>query len=154
MLAELRDRRTIGWLLLMGLFSSSTLLLFFFALRLAGVAIGMFLMFTGPVYVALVAPRLLHQRPDRIVYPALALAVAGMAVILRARAARAPQRVSGAGIACGVATGFLYAGYALTAKFLTRTLRSVTIALSEMTLDAVIAGAAGRLAARPARATA
>ena len=82
MLAELRDRRTIGWLLLMGLFSSSTLLLFFFALRLAGVAIGMFLMFTGPVYVALAAPRLLHQRHDRIVYPALALAVAGMAAIL------------------------------------------------------------------------
>ncbi len=137
MLAELRDRRTIGWLLLMGLFSSSTLLLFFFALRLAGVAIGMFLMFTGPVYVALAAPRLLHQRPDRIVYPALALAVAGMAAILLPGLLGA-ARVSGAGIACGVATGFLYAGYALTAKFLTRTLRSVTIALSEMTLDAVI----------------
>jgi drug/metabolite transporter, DME family len=137
MLAELRDRRTIGWLLLMGLFSSSTLLLFFFALRLAGVAIGMFLMFTGPVYVALAAPRLLHQRPDRIVYPALALAIAGMAAILLPGLLGAAH-VSGAGIACGVATGFLYAAYALTAKFLTRTLRSVTIALSEMTLDAVI----------------
>ena len=82
MLAELRDRRTLGWLLLMGLFSSSTLLLFFLALRLTGVAVGMFLFFTGPVYVALAAPRLLHQRADRIVYPALALAVAGMAAIL------------------------------------------------------------------------
>ena len=137
MLAELRDRRIAGWLLLMGVFSSSTLLLFFIALRLAGVAIGMFLMFTGPVYVALAAPRLLHQRPDRVVYPALALALAGMAAILLPGLFGA-ARVSGVGIACGVATGFLYAGYALTAKYLTRTLRSVTIALSEMTLDAVI----------------
>jgi DME family drug/metabolite transporter len=137
MLAELRDRRTVGWLLLLGLFSSSTLLLFFIALRLAGVAIGMFLMFTGPVYVALAAPRLLHQRLDRIVYPALALAIAGMAAILLPGLLGA-ERVSGVGIACGVATGFLYAGYALTAKFLTRTLRSVTIALSEMALDAAI----------------
>ena len=134
---ELRDRRGAGWLALMGLFSASTLLLFFVALRLAGVAIGMFLMFTGPVYVALVAPRLMGQRPDRIVYPALALAVAGMAVIL------VPGMVGGhhvslPGIACGLATGFLYAGYALTAKYLTRTRRSATIALSEMTLDALI----------------
>ena len=100
-------------------------------------AIGMFLMFTGPVYVALAAPRLLRQRPDRIVYPALALAVAGMAAILLP-GLLGGAHVSLAGIACGVASGFLYAGYALTAKYLTRTRRSVTIALSEMALDAVI----------------
>jgi drug/metabolite transporter (DMT)-like permease len=136
MLAELRDRRTAGWLVLMGVFSASTLLLFFLALRLTDVAIGMFLLFTGPVYVALVAPRLLHQRPDRVVYPALALAVAGMAAILLPGLLGA-QRVSLAGIACGVATGFLYTGYALTTKYLTKTRRSVTIALSEMVLDAL-----------------
>ncbi len=137
MLAELRDRRTLGWLLLMGLFSSSTLLLFFLALRLTGVAIGMFLFFTGPVYVALAAPRLLHQRADRIVYPALALAIAGMAAILLPGFLGAGG-LSAAGIVAGVASGLLYAGYALTAKFLTRTRRSVTIALSEMVIDAVI----------------
>ena len=137
MLAELRDRRTLGWLLLMGLFSSSTLLLFFLALRLTGVAIGMFLFFTGPVYVALAAPRLLHQRADRIVYPALALAIAGMAAILLP-GFLGGGGLSAAGIVAGVASGLLYAGYALTAKFLTRTRRSVTIALSEMVIDAVI----------------
>jgi len=137
MLAELRDRRTIGWLLLMGVFSSSTLLLFFLALRLTGVSIGMFLFFTGPVYVALAAPRLLHQRADRVVYPALALAVAGMVAILLP-GFLGGGGLSAAGVACGVASGLLYAGYALTAKFLTRTRRSVTIALSEMVLDAVI----------------
>jgi drug/metabolite transporter (DMT)-like permease len=137
LLDELRDRRTFGWLCLMGLFSSSTLLLFFIALRLAGVAIGMFLFFTGPVYVALAAPRLLRQRPDRIVYPALALAVVGMVAILLP-GFLGTGGLSVAGIVCGVASGLLYAGYALTAKFLTRTRRSVTIALSEMVFDAVI----------------
>jgi drug/metabolite transporter (DMT)-like permease len=137
MLAELRDRRTAGWLVLMGVFSASTLLLFFIALRLTDVAIGTFLMFTGPVYVALVAPRFLHQRADRVVYPALGLAVAGMATILLPSVLGA-QRVSLVGVACGVGTGLLYACYALTAKFLTRTRRSVTIALSEMVLDGLI----------------
>jgi drug/metabolite transporter (DMT)-like permease len=137
LLDELRDRRSAGWLCLMGVFSASTLLLFFIALRLTDVAIGMFLLFTGPVYVGLMAPRMLHQRPDRIVYPALGLAVAGMATILLPGVLGA-QRVSLVGIACGVATGLLYTGYALTTKFLTRTRRSATIALSEMVLDALI----------------
>jgi drug/metabolite transporter (DMT)-like permease len=137
MLDELRDRRTLARLLLMGAFSASTLLFFFIALRLAGVAIGMFLLFTAPVYVSLVAPRLLGERPDRVVYPALALSVAGMAAILVPSMA-AGAHVSLAGVACGLATGLLYAGYALTAKALTRTLRSPTIALAEMVVDAAV----------------
>ena len=48
LLAELRDRRTLARLLLMGAFSASTLLLFFIALRLAGVAVGMFLLLRRP----------------------------------------------------------------------------------------------------------
>jgi drug/metabolite transporter (DMT)-like permease len=137
LLAELRDRRQLGRLLLMGVFSASTILLFFIALRLAGVAVGMFLLFTGPVYVSLIAPRLLGERPDRVVYPALGLSVAGMAAIL-VPALLGGARASLAGVACGLATGFLYAGYSLTAKVLTRTLRSATIALSEMVIDAVV----------------
>jgi drug/metabolite transporter (DMT)-like permease len=136
LLAEVREQRAVRGLLLMGAFSASTLLLFFLALRLTDVAVGMFLLFTGPVYVSLAAPRLLRQRPDRIVYPALGLAVAGMAVILLPGLIGA-HRLSPLGLACGVATGFLYTGYALTCKHLTRSLRSVTIALSEMVLDLV-----------------
>ena len=86
---------------------------------------------------SLFAPRLLGERPDRVVYPALGLSVAGMAAIL-VPAMAAGAHVSLAGVACGLATGFLYAGYALTAKALTRTLRSATIALAEMVVDAVV----------------
>jgi drug/metabolite transporter (DMT)-like permease len=137
MLAELRDLRVVRLLLVMGAFSAATLLMFFIALRLTDVAIAMFLLFTGPVYVALLAPRLLGQRPDRVVYPAIAVAVAGMAVMLLPGLVGA-HRLSTAGVLCALATGLTYTGYALSTKLLTRTTRSVTIALSEMVLDATI----------------
>jgi drug/metabolite transporter (DMT)-like permease len=137
MLTDVR-RPGVGRLLLLnGVFSASCLLLFFAALRLTDVAIGMFLLFMAPVYVALLAPRFLGQRTDRIVYPALAVALAGMATILAPGLAGA-DRVSTVGIACGVATGFLYTGYQLVTKRLTRTTGSVTIALAEMVVDAVL----------------
>jgi drug/metabolite transporter (DMT)-like permease len=136
-LAEVRRADVWPGLLLMGAFSASILLLFFLALRLTDVAIGMFLLFTGPVYVALLAPRLMRQPPDRVVYPALAVALAGMAVILLP-GLLGVERVSFVGVACGVATGVLYAGYALVTKRLTRRARSTTIALAEMVFDAVL----------------
>jgi drug/metabolite transporter (DMT)-like permease len=136
-LAEVRRADVWPGLLLMGAFSASILLLFFLALRLTDVAIGMFLLFTGPVYVALVAPRLMRQPPDRVVYPALAVALAGMAVILLP-GLLGVEKVSLVGVACGVATGILYAGYALVTKRLTRRARSTTIALAEMVFDAAL----------------
>ena len=96
MLADVR-RPGVGRLLLLnGVFSASTLLLFFAALRLTDVAIGMFLLFMAPVYVALLAPRFIGQRTDRIVYPALAIALVGMATIL-APGLGGAERVSTAG---------------------------------------------------------
>lgn len=136
-LAEVRRRDVWPSILLMGAFSSSAILLFFLAMRLTDVAIGMFLMFTGPVYVALLAPRLMRQRPDRIVYPALAIALAGMATILLPGIFGA-EKVSAAGIACGVTAGLLYAGAALVTKRLLRKVRSTTAALGEMVVDAVV----------------
>jgi drug/metabolite transporter (DMT)-like permease len=136
-LAEVRRADVWPNILLMGAFSSGVLLLFFLALRLTDVAIGMFLLFTGPVYVAILAPRLTHQRPDRVVYPALAVALIGMATILLPGMLGA-QKVSAVGIACGVATGILYAGFVLVTKRLTRKARSTTVALGEMVVDTVI----------------
>ena len=76
--AEVRRRDVWPRLLLMGVLSASTILLFFIALRLTDASIGMFLLFTNPVYVALLAPRLMRQPADRIVYPSLAIALAEM----------------------------------------------------------------------------
>ena len=49
-------------LLVMGVIDAATLLLFFVAIRSTSVAIGMFLQFLAPVWVALAAPRVLHSR--------------------------------------------------------------------------------------------
>jgi drug/metabolite transporter (DMT)-like permease len=135
-LAEVRRREVWPLLLVMGAFSACTIMLFFVAMRLTDVAIGMFLLFTSPVYVALLAPRFMRQRPDRVVYPALVVALAGMATILLPGIFGA-EKVAAAGIACGVGSGITYAGYALVTKRLLRGARSTTVALGEMTLDAV-----------------
>jgi drug/metabolite transporter (DMT)-like permease len=136
-LAEVRRRDVWPRLLVMGVFSASTILLFFVALRLTDVAIGMFLLFTNPVYVALLAPRFMHQAADRIVYPALAVALSGMVVILLPGLLGAGD-VSLVGVACGAATGVTYAAYALVMKDITRRIRSTTAGLAEMVLDAVL----------------
>lgn len=136
-LIEVRRRDVWPRLLLMGAFSSSTILLFFIALRLTDVSIGMFLLFTNPVYVALLAPRLMRQPADRIVYPSLAVALVGMLVILLPGLLGVGD-VSLVGIACGVATGLTYAAYALVMKDITRRVRSTTAGLAEMVLDAAL----------------
>jgi len=129
--AELRTCGVGGRLLLMGLISATCLLLFFVTLRLTDVAIGMFLLFMAPVYVALLAPRLLGQRPDRVVAPALVVALAGMVAILLP-ALLGVGGVATVGIVTGVTTGLLFAAYQLLVKSLSRRVRSSSIVLVEL----------------------
>ncbi|MEI6452419.1 MAG: EamA family transporter [Actinomycetes bacterium] len=137
-LAGVRDRAVWPRLLLMALLDSCALLLFFFALRSTSVAIGMFLQFMAPVWVALLAPRFFHAPTERIVYPALALALGGLAVILAPSLLGDGVRLAPAGIAAGVASGIGYAGFMLVVKDLTRRVSSVTIVITESVLDALI----------------
>ena len=87
-LAGVRDRSVWPRLLLMAAVDAFTLLLFFVAIRDTSVAIGMFLQFLAPVWVALMAPLVARSRTETIVYPALAIALAGLAVILAPSLAR------------------------------------------------------------------
>jgi drug/metabolite transporter (DMT)-like permease len=123
-------------LLLMGALDAGTLLLFFLALRHTSVAIGMFLEFMAPVWVALIAPRVLHARTDVVVYPALALALGGLAVILVPSLTGRAVNVSALGIVFGVTSGVGYACFQMTVKSLTdRGVGSVTIVMTEAILD-------------------
>jgi drug/metabolite transporter (DMT)-like permease len=125
-------------LLLLGVIDAATLLLFFFALRSAGVAIGMFLQFMAPVWVALLAPRVFGVPTERIVYPALGLALGGLAVILAPVLFGTGVHVSPAGVAAGVGGGLLYGVFQIVVKDLTKRASSVTIVIAECSLDAVI----------------
>ena len=66
----------------MGAFDAAALLLYFVAIRETGVAIATFFLFIQPVWVALLAPRLLGSATERFVYVAIGLALGGLAVIL------------------------------------------------------------------------
>ena len=125
-------------LLLMGLVDALTLLLFFVAIRGTSVAIGMFLQFLAPVWVALLAPRVFRVRTERIVYPALAVALGGLVVILAPTLLGEGIRISVGGVAAGLAGGVGYAVFQLVVKDLTKRVSAVTIVFTEAWLDALI----------------
>ena len=137
-LAGAADRSVWPRLLLMAAVDSITLLLFFVAIRDTSVAIGMFLQFLAPVWVALIAPRVFRARTEPIVYPALAVALAGLAVILTPSLLGEGIELSPWGVAAGLLAGVGYAAFQLVVKDLTRRVSAVTIVFTEAWLDALI----------------
>jgi len=125
-------------LLLMGLIDAFTLLLFFVAIRGTSVAVGMFLQFLAPVWVALIAPRVFRVRTETVVYPALGIALAGLAVILAPALLGEGISLSPWGVAAGLLAGVGYAAFQLIVKDLTRRVSAVTIVFTEAWLDALI----------------
>jgi len=138
MLTDWRRPGAAWRLIAMACVSSATLLLFFFAVRSTSVAIAMFLLFLMPLWVTLVAPRVFHTPRDPIVWPALGLALAGLAVILVPDLLGEGVKVSWIGLLAALATGFGYASYTLSVKGLTGRASSATISTAEAAGDAVI----------------
>jgi drug/metabolite transporter (DMT)-like permease len=137
-LAGARDRAVWPRLLLMGFIDAFTMLFFFVALRETSVAIGMFLQFMAPVWVAVAAPRVFGVATDRIVYPALALALGGLAVILAPSLLGESVRLSWWGVAAGLAGGLCYAAFQISIKDLTTRVSSVGIVLVECAMDVLV----------------
>jgi drug/metabolite transporter (DMT)-like permease len=137
-LAGIFRRHILPRLLLMGVLDALTMLLYFFAVRSTGVAIGTFLLFMQPVWVALLAPRLLKVPTERVVFWALAIAVSGLAVILAPSLAGGGVHLSAIGITAGLLAGLGYTGFQLLVKGLTREVPSVSIVTFESCADALI----------------
>jgi drug/metabolite transporter (DMT)-like permease len=137
MLADWRRPGAAWRLLLMAAMSSLTLLLFFYAVRTTSVAIAMFVLFLMPVWVALLAPRIFRSSREPLVWPALVLAIAGLAVILVPDLLGEGVRVSTLGLLAALFAGFGYATYAISVKGLTRIVNSSTISMAEAFFDAV-----------------
>ncbi len=121
-------------LLLMGALDAATLLLFFVAVRETGVAIATFLYFMQPVWVAVLAPRLLGSATERVVWVAIGTALAGLLLILTPVLTGGAE-VSWAGFAAGLGCGLLYACFALLVKDLSRSIDSISLVLAESALD-------------------
>ena len=135
MIADWRRPGAAWRLVLMAAMSSLTLLLFFFAVLHTSVAIAMFLLFLMPVWVALIAPRVFHSPREPIVWPALALALTGLAVILLPDLLGESVELSLVGLLAALFTGFGYASYTVSVKGLTRIVAPSTISTAEAAGD-------------------
>lgn len=135
MIADWRRPGAVWRLLVMISMSSLTLLLFFYAVRNTSVAIAMFLLFLMPVWVALAAPRVFKSPREPLVWPALALALTGLAVILVPDLLAGGVRVSVAGLLAALFTGFGYASYTISVKGLTKIVAPSTISMAEAAGD-------------------
>ena len=123
------------------------LIMYFLAIRSTGVAVAIFLSYLAPVYLAFVAPRILHEATDRIVYVALAIGLAGMAVILVPGLLLEGTRLSAAGLFYGWAAGASYAVYLLFAKSLRgRHVRSTAVVFTQSAFTAAVMLVPGLLA--------
>ena len=125
-------------LLLMGLLDGGTMLAYFFAIRSTGVAIATFLLFIQPVWVALLAPRIVKAPTERIVFASLGVALVGLGVILAPSLFGSGVTLSAVGLAVGLVAGLCYAGFQLLVKELTQEFASITIVIVECTLDALV----------------
>ncbi len=125
-------------LLLMGLLDGGSLLAYFFAIRSTGVAVATFLLFLQPVWVALLAPRIVKTPTERLVFVSLGVAIVGLGVILAPSFLGGGVSLPAIGLAVGVVAGLCYAGFQLLVKGLTREFDAVTIVIAECTLDALV----------------
>jgi drug/metabolite transporter (DMT)-like permease len=134
---EIRRPGVLKLLLLMAVIDSATLLLFFISMRLTNVAIGMFLLFLSPLWVALLAPVFLKQRTDRMVFPAFLAAMGGLAFIIVPPMIGQELNLSVWGIVTGLLAGVLLAGFMLCVSALRRSVRAATVVTCECALDTV-----------------
>jgi drug/metabolite transporter (DMT)-like permease len=123
------------------------LILYFLAIRSTGVAVAIFVSYLAPVYLAFVAPRILHEATDRIVYVALAIGLAGMAVILVPGLLLEGAKLSAVGLFYGWGAGVMYAVYLLFAKSLRgRHVRSTAVVFTQSAFTAAVMLVPGLLA--------
>jgi drug/metabolite transporter (DMT)-like permease len=104
----------------------------------AGVAVATFFLFVQPVWVALLAPRLLGSATEGAVHMAIGLALAGLVIILFPALSGQGVHASALGLLAGLGSGWSYAGFTLLVKGLTRRIDSGALVLTECTLDGLI----------------
>jgi drug/metabolite transporter (DMT)-like permease len=125
-------------LLGMGVLWAGNLFCYFVSIRYAGVAAAIFLTYMAPVYLAVAAPRVLGDRTDRTTLIALAVAVAGMLVIVLPGLLAGGGQTSPLGIAAGIASGLFYGGNLLALKSMQGRLEASSMIFAESLVTAVL----------------
>jgi DME family drug/metabolite transporter len=126
---------------------SLNLILYFIAIRYTGVAVAILLSYLAPVYLAFVAPLVLKEKTEPAVYVAIAVGLAGMALILVPGLVLEGVKLSAAGLLCGWAAGVMYAVYLLFAKSLrSLNVRSTPVVFTQSAFTAAVMLVPGLLA--------
>ncbi len=130
---------------------SLNLILYFLAIRSTGVAVAIFLSYLAPVYLAFAAPRILKEKTEPVVYIALAVGLAGMALILVPGLLLEGAGLSAVGLFYGWGAGVMYAVYLLFAKSLRGlAVRSTPVVFAQSAFTALVMLAPGLLAVNAA----
>jgi len=117
---------------------SRQLLSCFLAVRYMDVALAVFLSYMSPIYLALVAPRLLKQRTEPAVVLALVLSIAGILIMLAPSWFDPGLHISAVGIICGLVAGLLLAAFFLVAKSVRHDVEGGTMLISNGTITTLI----------------
>ena len=128
---ELRQPGVPLRLLALGLIVAANLILYFVSIRYSGVAIAIFLSYLAPVYLAAAAPLFLKERSEGVVWVALGVSLAGMALIVLPGAFGRAMSFSVLGVVAGTLAGFCYAGCLFVRKTIRHRVKSATIVLAE-----------------------
>lgn len=137
-LRQARHPGTLRRLILLGSIDAIQLYTFMIALRRLDVALAVFLSYMSPIYIAIIAPRLLRQRTEPVVVVALLLSVTGIAVMLAPGLLNPDLRVSLLGVLIGLVSGLLLAVFFLVAKALSGEVDGSTMLLSNGVIVALV----------------
>ncbi len=132
------ERRSVLALLAVGVLITVNWILFLGALTMTRVAVAELLGYTGPVFVAALAPLITREPYDRRIVLPLVLALSGTAIIvgLGGLSLQGGRSLLGAGMAfCSALT---YAGLMLTGKRLLRNISAPVLALGEYAFATVL----------------
>ncbi len=118
--ARLKGKRKA--LFLLGVWQAGVLLSYYTAVRYTGVSISALLLYTAPIYVVLLAPFLLKEKPNLRSLAALVLSLAGVAIVVGPENFSFGGGTGGSayffGILMGLFAGFFYACIIMTSRHL------------------------------------
>ncbi len=107
---------------------------YFYSVRVLGVAVATFLYYLQPLWVALLAPRILHVTTERVVYIAMPVAFAGLALVLGPSFSDTVS-LSVPGVAAALLAGFGFALFQIVIKRQTREVSSISMVSVMCLLD-------------------
>ncbi len=132
------SRRKLGQVAAQGVLLTVNWVLFLSALDRTTVATAELLGYTGPVFVAALAPFVTGERFDRRIFVPLALSLGGIAVILVPQGLRvsSPTEMLGAGLA--FLSALTYAGLLLRSKKILRGISGMALMMVEYTVASAL----------------